>query len=87
MEETDLLIRNDLIQEYKNRYGEDNWINNLTRNLRPSPNQAIADRYGVSKKRVIRVKHELWKMGVIMRRLGLANLLEPTENVADVAGH
>jgi hypothetical protein len=75
MEETNRLIVNDLIQAYKNQYGEDNWANNLTRNLRPSPNQAIADRYGVSKNRVIRLKHELWKLGVITREI--VNLPQP----------
>jgi hypothetical protein len=69
MEETNRIIVNDLIQAYKNQYGEDNWATNLTRNLRPSPNQAIADKYGVSKNRVIRLKHELWKLGVITREL------------------
>jgi len=75
MEETNRLIVEDLVQAYKNQYGEDNWANNLTRNLRPSPNQAIADKYGVSKNRVIRLKHKLWKLGVMMR--GLENLPEP----------
>jgi hypothetical protein len=69
MEETDRLILNDLVQAYKIQYGEDNWSTNLTRNLRPSPNQEIADRYDVSKKRVIRIKHELWKLGVMLREL------------------
>jgi hypothetical protein len=78
MEETNRLIINDLIQAYKNQYGEDNWTNNLTRNLRPSPNQAIADRYGVSKNRVIRLKHELWKLAVITREL--VNLPERIQN-------
>ena len=76
MEETNHLIKNDLIQAYKNQFGEDNWATNLTRNLRPSPNQAIADKYGVSKNRVIRLKHELWKLGVMMREF--VNLPEPT---------
>ena len=74
MEETNRLIVEDLIQAYKNQYGEDNWANNLTRNLRPSPNQAIADKYGVSKNRVIRLKHELWKLGLMIRGL---NMPEP----------
>jgi hypothetical protein len=69
MEETNRLIVEDLIQAYKNQYGEENWANNLTRNLRPSPNQAIADRYGVSKNRIIRLKHELWKLGLMLRGL------------------
>jgi len=69
MEETNRLIVEDLIQAYKNQYGEDNWTTNLTRNLRPSPNQAIADRYGVSKNRIIRLKHELWKLGLMIRGL------------------
>ena len=76
MEETNHLIKNDLIQAYKNQFGEENWATNLTRNLRPSPNQAIADKYGVSKNRVIRLKHELWKLGVMMREF--VNLPEPT---------
>ena len=71
MEETNRLIKNDLIQAYKNQFGEDNWANNLTRNLRPSPNQAIADKYGVSKNRIIRLKHELWKLGLMLRGLHL----------------
>jgi hypothetical protein len=74
MEETNRLIVEDLIQAYKNQYGEDNWANNLTRNLRPSPNQAIADKYGVSKNRIIRLKHELWKLGLMIRGL---NMPEP----------
>jgi len=74
MEETNRLIVEDLIQAYKNQYGEDNWANNLTRNLRPSPNQAIANRYGVSKNRIIRLKHELWKLGLMIRGL---NMPEP----------
>jgi hypothetical protein len=69
MEETNRLIKNDLIQAYKNQFGEDNWANNLTRNLRPSPNQAIAHKYGVSKNRVIHQKHELWKLGIMLRGL------------------
>ena len=71
MEETNRLIVEDLIQAYKNQYGEDNWANNLTRNLRPSPNQAIADKYGVSKNRIIRLKHELWTLGLMLRGLHL----------------
>jgi len=53
MEQTNRLILNDLIQAYKDQYGDDNWFNSLTQNLYPSPNQAIAARHGVSKTRVI----------------------------------
>jgi hypothetical protein len=82
MEQTNRLILNDLIQAYKDQYGDNNWFNSLTRNLYPSPNQAIAARHGVSKTRVIRMKHELWKMGVMMRELAnLPNLMQPTQAV------
>lgn len=63
------LIINDLIQAYKDQYGEETWVENLRRNLRPSPNQAIAEKYGVSKNRVIRLKHSLWRLGIILQHL------------------
>ena len=80
MDQTNRLIINDFIQAYKDQYGDDNWFNSLTRNLCPSPNQAIAARYGVSKKRVIRIKHELWKVGLMIRELeNLPDLMQPIQ--------
>jgi len=80
MEQTNRLILNDLIQAYKDQYGDDNWFNSLTRNLYPSPNQAIAARHGVSKTRVIRMKHELWKLGLMIRELAnLPDLMQPIQ--------
>jgi len=80
MDQTNRLIINDFIQAYKDQYGDDNWFNSLTRNLCPSPNQAIAARYGVSKKRVIRIKHELWKVGLMIRELAnLPDLIQPIQ--------
>ena len=80
MDQTNRLIINDFIQAYKDQYGNDNWFNSLTRNLCPSPNQAIAARYGVSKKRVIRIKHELWKVGLMIRELAnLPDLIQPIQ--------
>ena len=58
----------DLIQAYRHKFGEA-WAENLTKNLRPSPNEEIARRHGVSKKVVIEIKHEIWKMGIAMRLL------------------
>jgi hypothetical protein len=58
----------DLIQAYRHKFGE-TWAENLTKNLRPSPNEEIARRHGVSKKAVIEIKHEIWKMGIAMRLL------------------
>jgi len=80
MDQTNRLIINDFIQAYKDQYGDNNWFNSLTRNLCPSPNQAIAARYGVSKKRVIRIKHELWKVGLMIRELeNLPDLMQPIQ--------
>lgn len=88
MDQTNRLIINDFIQAYKDQYGDDNWFNSLTRNLCPSPNQAIAARYGVSKKRVIRIKHELWKVGLMIRELEnlppLPELTQPLEPIEPV---
>uniref|UniRef100_A0A6C0K7F7 Uncharacterized protein n=1 Tax=viral metagenome TaxID=1070528 RepID=A0A6C0K7F7_9ZZZZ len=88
MEQTNRLILNDLIQAYKDQYGDDNWFNSLTRNLYPSPNQAIAARHGVSKTRVIRMKHELWKLGLMIRELAnlppLPELAQPLEPIDPV---
>ena len=58
----------DLIQAYRHKFGEA-WAENLTKNLRPSPNEEIARRHGVSKRAVIEIKHEIWKIGVAMRML------------------
>lgn len=69
MAELNRLIVNDLVQAYKDQYGEEMWIENLTRNLRPSPNQAIAVKYGVSKNRVIQLKHSLWRLGIMLQQL------------------
>jgi len=74
MAEVNRLIVEDLVQAYKDQFGDELWIENLTRNLRPSPNLIIAAKYGVSKNRVIKLKHELWKMGVMMR--GVRNMPE-----------
>ena len=59
----------DLIQAYRHKFGE-TWAENLTKNLRPSPNEEIARRHGVSKKVVVQIKHELWKVGIAMQLLG-----------------
>ena len=58
----------DLIQAYRHKFGE-TWAENLTKNLRPSPNEEIARRHGVSKKVVVEIKHEIWKAGVALRIL------------------
>jgi hypothetical protein len=58
----------DLIRAYQDKFGE-TWAENLTKNLRPSPNEEIARRHGVSKKSVVEIKHEIWKMGIAMRML------------------
>jgi len=58
----------DLIRAYQDKFGE-TWAENLTKNLRPSPNEEIARRHGVSKKAVVEIKHEIWKAGVAMRIL------------------
>ena len=58
----------DLIQAYRHKFGEA-WAENLTKNLRPSPNEEIARRHGVSKKVVVEIKHEIWKIGLAMRML------------------
>lgn len=58
----------DLIQAYRHKFGEA-WAENLTKNLRPSPNEEIARRHGASKRAVIEIKHEIWKMGIAMRLL------------------
>lgn len=61
-------ITADLFQAYRDKFGE-TWPENLTRNLRPSPNEEIARRHGVSKRVVVEIKHEIWKAGVAMRIL------------------
>ena len=61
-------ITADLIQAYRHKFGE-TWAENLTKNLRPSPNEEIARRHGVSKKVVVEIKHEIWKVGIAMRLL------------------
>jgi hypothetical protein len=61
-------ITADLIQAYRHKFGE-TWAENLTKNLRPSPNEEIARRHGVSKKVVAEIKHEFWKVGLAMRML------------------
>ena len=58
----------DLIQAYRHKFGE-TWAENLTKNLRPSPNEEIARRHGVSKRVVVEIKHEIWKAGVAIRML------------------
>jgi hypothetical protein len=66
--ELNYAITADLIEAYRHKFGE-TWAENLTKNLRPSPNEEIARRHGVSKKVVVEIKHEIWKMGVAMRLL------------------
>jgi len=61
-------ITADLIQAYRHKFGE-TWAENLTKNLRPSPNEEIARRRGVSKKVVAEIKHEFWKVGLALRIL------------------
>lgn len=61
-------ITADLIQAYRHKFGE-TWAENLTKNLRPSPNEEIARRRGVSKKVVAEIKHEFWKVGLFLRIL------------------
>ena len=61
-------ITADLIEAYRHKFGE-TWAENLTKNLRPSPNEEIARRHGVSKKVVVEIKHEIWKAGVALRIL------------------
>jgi hypothetical protein len=61
-------ITADLIQAYRHKFGE-TWAENLTKNLRPSPNEEIARRHGVSKKVVAEIKHEIWKVGLALRIL------------------
>jgi hypothetical protein len=61
-------ITADLIQAYRHKFGE-TWAENLTKNLRPSPNEEIARRHRVSKKVVVEIKHEIWKIGLAMRML------------------
>lgn len=66
--ELNYAITADLIRAYQDKFGE-TWAENLTKNLRPSPNEDIARRHGVSKKAVVEIKHEIWKAGVAMRIL------------------
>jgi len=61
-------ITADLIQAYRHKFGE-TWAENLTKNLRPSPNEEIARRHGVSKNVVVEIKHEIWKVGLFLRML------------------
>lgn len=61
-------ITTDLIQAYQHKFG-DIWAENLTKNLRPSPNEEIARRHGVSKSAVVAIKHQLWRAGIAMRIL------------------
>lgn len=67
-DEITFAITNDLIQAYQHKFG-DIWANNLTKNLRPSPNEEIARRHGVSKSAVVAIKHQLWRAGIAIRIL------------------
>ena len=58
------LIHEDIIRAYQLRYG-DEYRNYLTKTLRPSPVQDIAQRYGVSVGRVRKIKYLIW-LGAIL---------------------
>ena len=58
----------DFIQAFRHKFGEA-WAENLTKNLRPSPNEEIARRHGVSNNVVVEIKHEIWKIGLAIRML------------------
>jgi hypothetical protein len=70
-DEIRLQIRQDLITAFKAKFGDD-YAKNLTRNLRPSPNKEIAEKYGVSPKVVADVKHELWLAGMLLNHMPAA---------------
>ena len=58
-------IRQDLMLAYQAKFGDD-YLQHLTKNLRPSPVRAIAERYGVSQKVVAEIKHSIWMLGVLL---------------------
>ncbi len=50
----------------------DAWVQNLTRNLRPSPVKELAARYGVSVKHVQEIKQWFWHVGILAQSLAEA---------------
>ena len=83
-EELEHQITQDLIAAFQAKFG-DTWPQNLTRNLRPSPNKAIAERYGVSTRVVTELKHRLWLAGMLLNAAAQAVAttpeLEPASNL------
>lgn len=74
-------IRDDLLHAFQIQYN-DKWTDCLTKNLKPSPYESIAEKYGVSKKDVLYVKHQIWIWGKMMKVLGdVVN--EDIENIDD----
>ncbi len=59
-------IRQEIITAYKIQFGEENWTQNLMKNLRPSPLKSIAQMHGVPLKAVQQIKHDFWLAGMLM---------------------
>jgi len=56
------------LDAYKAKFG-DQWAENLTKNLRPSPIKDIAEYHGVPVKSVRDIKHKIWMIGRIISAL------------------
>ncbi len=70
------LVTLDLMEAFQNKFGED-WRDNLTKNLRPSPLRAIAELRGVTLNEVKKARHRLWMVGIINQ--AMANAQTATE--------
>jgi hypothetical protein len=55
-------ILQELIHCYQEKFG-DEWLLNLTKNLKPSPIKEIAQKYNVSEGVIRSLKHNLWFIG------------------------
>jgi hypothetical protein len=73
-------ILKDFIEAFQQKYGEE-WINNLTRPLRPSPIRHISEKYGVKISEVQKIRQQFMALGhfVQLQYLLVAPIPPPTD--------
>jgi hypothetical protein len=70
--EIEAAVMQDFFAAFQAQFGED-WRRCLAKNLRPSPNAEIAQRYNLPIAKVKTIKQKIWMIGVLLQNSENAN--------------